>query len=260
VTRRRTVRVGIQLAPERANYAAIRQAASEAEALGVDAVFNWDHFFPLGKDRPDKHFECWTMLGAWAESTARAEIGPLVSCAAYRNADLVADMARTVDHISGGRLILGLGAGFREWEAKDYGYEFGSPGQRVRELGAALQRIERRLTVLNPPPTRKIPILVAADGAKSLRLVAQYADIWHTFADGEALSVKSRQIDDYCRQVGREPADIERAIFVGGDPWQAGPPLRERGVGMFTLVAHGPEFDLNELHRWLAWRDQENAH
>jgi alkanesulfonate monooxygenase SsuD/methylene tetrahydromethanopterin reductase-like flavin-dependent oxidoreductase (luciferase family) len=100
-------------------------------------------------------------------------------------------MARTVDHISGGRLILGLGTGFREWEAKEYGYTFGSPADRVRDLSDALQRIERRFAVLDPPPTRKVPVLVAADGPK-VRLVARHADIWHTFADGDALGAKSR--------------------------------------------------------------------
>jgi alkanesulfonate monooxygenase SsuD/methylene tetrahydromethanopterin reductase-like flavin-dependent oxidoreductase (luciferase family) len=140
-------------------------------------------------------------------------------------------MARTVDHISAGRLILGLGAGFREWEAREYGYQFGSPGQRVRELGDALQRIERRLAALNPPPTRKVPILVAADGPRALRLVAQHADIWHTFADGDALGKKSQQLDGYCHEVGRDPAGIERSCFVEGDPWIVGPPLRDHGAG-----------------------------
>jgi alkanesulfonate monooxygenase SsuD/methylene tetrahydromethanopterin reductase-like flavin-dependent oxidoreductase (luciferase family) len=183
----------------------------------------------------------------------------MVSCVAYRNADLLADMARTVDHISAGRLILGLGAGFREWEAKEYGYEFGTPAQRVRDLGDALQRIERRLAVLNPPPTRKLPILVAADGPKALRLVARHADIWHTFADGDALGEKSRQLDSYCRDLGRDPAEIDRSCFVAGDPRQAGPPLRGHGVSMFTVITHGPNYDLDELRRWLAWRDEQNA-
>jgi probable F420-dependent oxidoreductase len=259
VNERGKVRVAIQIAPERADYAAIRRAADEADRIGVDAIFNWDHFFPLGKDRDGKHFECWTMLGAWAESTGGAEIGALVSSVTYRNADLLADMARTVDHISGGRLILGIGAGFREWEAKEYGYQFGSPAQRVRELRDALQRLQQRLSVLNPPPTRKLPILVAADGQKVLRLVAQYADIWHTFADGDVLGEKSQQLDDYCREEGRDPSEIERSCFVEGDPWLVGPELRQHGVGLFTVITKGPVYDLNELRRWLIWRDEQNA-
>lgn len=253
------IRIAIQIPPARADYAALRRAAAEADALGADAVFNWDHFFPLGKDRSGAHFECWTVLGAWAESTRRAQIGALVSCVSYRNADLLADMARTVDHISGGRLILGLGAGFRQWEAHEYGFEFGSPAQRVRQLGEALQRIERRLTRLHPRPTRKVPILVAADGPKALRLVARYADIWHTFADGDVFSEKSRQLDGFCRELHRDPATVERSVFVEGDPWTVGTRLRERGAAMFTLMTHGPDFGMDELRRWLAWRDEHNA-
>jgi probable F420-dependent oxidoreductase len=249
------IRVAVQLAPERADWSRLRAAATEADGLGVDAIFNWDHFFPLGKERDDKHFECWTTLGAWAESTSHAEIGPLVSCVGYRNPDLLADMARTVDQISGGRLILGLGAGFREWEFTEYGYEFPGPAQRVREMAEALQRIERRLALLNPPPLRKIPILVAADGPKALRLVARHADIWHTFADGDELAAKSRELEGYCRELGRDPAEIERSAFVHGDPATLGPSLREHGVGLFTVIAYGPDYDLTELRDWLAWRD-----
>ncbi|MCD5314067.1 LLM class F420-dependent oxidoreductase [Kineosporia babensis] len=255
----RRLRVAVQVAPEHADYAAIRQAALAADELGADVVFNWDHFFPLGKVREGRHFECWTMLGAWAESTSRAEIGALVSCNSYRNPDLLADMARTVDHISGGRLILGLGAGFREWEYTQYGYEFGTPRERVQDLATALQRIEQRLAVLNPVPTRKVPILVAGGGPKTLRLVAQHADIWHTFAEGDDLGHKSQVLDQYCRELGREPDAIERSTFVKGDPWEVGPRYRDHGITLFTIFTSGPHFDLNELRRWIAWRDDQNG-
>ena len=253
------MRVAVQLAQQHADYPTIRRAAGAAEDLGADAVFNWDHFFPMGKVREGRHFESWTMLGAWAESTSRAEIGTLVSCVGYRNPDLLADMARTVDHLSDGRVILGLGAGFREWEYDRYGYEFGTPGQRVEAVAVALRRIRQRLATVNPAPTRPIPILVAAGGPKMLRLVAQHADIWHTLAKGDDIGDASRLLDRYCVELGRDPAEIERAAFADGDPWQTGPLLRDQGVSLFTVVAMGPDFDLDELERWIAWRDEQRG-
>lgn len=256
---RRRIRVGVQLAPQHVDYPTIRRAAAEAEELGADILFNWDHFFPLGKVGEGRHFECWTMLGAWAEATSRVEIGPLVSCNGYRNPDLLADMARTVDHISEGRLVLGIGAGFKEREYVEYGYEFGTPGSRVDDLARALPRIERRFARLDPQPTRKIPVLIGGGGEqKMLRLVARHADIWHSFADGKVLAHKTKVLEEHCIAVGRDPAEIERSVLVGGDPRTAGLEL-ELGVTLFVVRNPGPGFDFGELRDWLAWRDEQNA-
>jgi probable F420-dependent oxidoreductase len=259
----RPVRVGLQLQPQHATYQQIRDTAAEAERLGADVLFNWDHFYPLSGDPDGKHFECWTMLAAWAESTSRVEIGALVSCNSYRNPDLLADMARTVDHISEGRLILGIGSGWFERDYAEYGYEFGTAGRRLDDLAAALPRIESRLGQLNPPPTRKIPVLIGGAGEKkTLRLVARHADIWHTFGGPEVIERKVGILRQHCAEAGRDPADIEIAVGTedpDARPGELGAALRSLGVSLFTVNASGPDYNLSQLADWIAWRDTQNA-
>ena len=250
------IRIGLQLQPQHADYATIRRTVTEAEDLGVDIIFNWDHFYPLYGDPDGKHFECWTMLGAWAEQTSRVEIGALVTCNSYRNPDLLADMARTVDHISDGRLILGIGSGWFEKDYDEYGYEFGTAGSRLNDLAEALPRIEARWGKLNPPPTRKIPVLIGGGGEKkTLRMVAQHADIWHSFSDVEQLIHKSGVLERHCADIGRDPSEIERSVGTpSGDPAEVAPPLLEAGATLFTVALSGPDHDLGKLRRWLDWR------
>ena len=256
----RPVRIGLQIQPQHADYQSIRRTAAEAEELGVDILFNWDHFYPLTGEPEGKHFECWTMLAAWAEATSRVEIGALVTCNSYRNPELLADMARTVDHISDGRLILGIGAGWFEKDYQEYGYDFGTAGARLADLAQALPRIEARWAKLNPAPTRKVPVLIGGGGEKkTLRMVAQHADIWHSFGDAETVERKVGILRQHCADVGRDPAEIEVSAGAGGDPEEGGAAMLERGVTLFTVGAGGPDFDLSELRRWLAWRDAVNA-
>ncbi|GAB2750684.1 LLM class F420-dependent oxidoreductase [Amycolatopsis magusensis] len=259
-TPNRPIRVGVQIQPQHADYATIRRAASEAEDLGVDIAFNWDHFYPLYGEPDGKHYECWTMLGAWAESTSRVEIGALVTCNSYRNPELLADMARTVDNISDGRLILGIGSGWFERDYTEYGYEFGTAGGRLNDLGEALPRIEARLGKLNPQPVRKIPVLIGGGGEKkTLRLVAKHADIWHGFGDPETVERKVRILDQHCADVGRDPAEIERSVSVESEPSALGPQLLEHGVSLFTVGVTGPDYDFSLLRQWVEWRDKTNG-
>jgi probable F420-dependent oxidoreductase len=256
----RPVRIGLQIQPQHATYDRIRATVDAAERLGVDVLFTWDHFFPLTGDPDGLHYECWTTLAAWAEQTTRVEIGALVTATSYRNPDLLADMARTVDHVSGGRLVLGIGAGWFERDYAEYGYEFGTPGTRIAAMAQALPRIRARWAALNPPPLRDIPVLVGGGGEqKTLRVVAEHADVWHSFADPDALAHKSAVLARWCAEVGRDPAEIERSVSVrAAAPDDRADALLERGATLFVVPTSGPDHDVASLPGWLAWRDRAN--
>ncbi|MBG6239914.1 putative F420-dependent oxidoreductase [Mycetocola sp. CAN_C7] len=252
----RPVRIGVQIAPQHAMYPAIRDTVAELEELGVDILFNWDHFFPLSGDPDGLHFEAWTMLGAWAEQTSRVEFGTLVNCNSYRNANLQADMARTLDHISGGRFIFGTGAGWFERDYDEYGYEFGTPGSRIAALGEALPVITDRWSKLNPPPSRKIPVMIGGGGVKkTLRIVAEHADIWHSFSSPEILTEKLEILGQHGENVGRDVSEIEVSTELKGRDEATADRLLELGTTMFTLGISGPDHDLAAVRRWLSWRD-----
>ena len=255
-----SIRVAVQLHPQHAEYSEIRDAVVRSEEMGVDIVFNWDHFFPLYGEPQGRHFECWTMLGSWAELTERVEIGALVTCNSYRNPELLADMARTVDHASNGRLILGIGAGWFRKDYEEYGYEFGSPGHRLADLRQALPRIKERLSKLNPAPTRGIPILIGGGGErKTLRYTAEYADIWHGFGQPDLIRHKNQVLDDWCLQEGRSPEEIERSCGANPLKPETGDRYVEAGATLITLSFDGRTgWDLAPLKEWIAWRDLGN--
>ncbi|QXQ13831.1 LLM class F420-dependent oxidoreductase [Skermania piniformis] len=252
------VRIGVQIQPQHApNYGHIRDAVRRCEDAGVDVVFNWDHFYPLTGDSDGAHFECWTMLGAIAEQTERVELGALVTGGGYRNPDLLADMARTVDHISGGRLILGIGAGWFEKDYDAYGYEFGTAGSRLKLLGEYLPRIDERLAKLNPPPVRDIPLLIGGGGErKTLRLVAEYAQIWHSFGDLDTLRRKTGILAEHCAAVGSDPEQIERSTSWPGIPHAED--FVAAGVTLFTVGVSGPDYPLDTVADALRWRAERD--
>lgn len=208
-------KVGVHIRPQHTTIEALRSAWKGADALGVDSISIWDHFSPLTGDPGGAHFECWTLLSAMACDTRQAQFGAIVSAIAYRNPDLLADMARTVDHLSGGRLFLGLGAGNSERDHTDYGYGWRSPGQRLRELREGVTRIKARLPKLNPPPIGKLPILIAGGGERvTLRLVAEFADMCNTPGPPEVVRQKNQILDDWCARVGRAPSSVERTCNI----------------------------------------------
>ncbi len=260
------VRIAIQLHPQHADYDAIRAAVYQAEELGVDIVYNWDHFFPLYGEPDGKHFEAWTMLGAWAEQTSRIDIGCLVSCNSYRNPNLLADMARTVDHASGGRLIFGIGSGWFRRDYEEYGYEYGTPGSRLDDLARDLPVVKARWDELNPAPTRDIPVLVGGVGPrKTMRILAEHGDVWHAMfpPHPDALATPITALEKWCAEIGRDPHEIEWGL--GMEPDDRARVLEEHadtfyelGFTQFTIGATGPTYSFDAVADWLAWRDDKN--
>ncbi len=263
----RPIRIAAQLHPQHGTWQDLRAAAILAVDLGYDLLYTRDHFSPLSVVADGPHFECWSLLAAWAECTSRVELGPLVACNSYRNPNLHADIARTVDHISGGRVVMGLGAGWFRRDYERYGYEFGTFGSRIRALGRAVPEIVERLAGLNPPPMRRMPILIAGTGLTlTIPIVARHADAWHAFFPDSLAEVKpaAERLLAECRAIGRDPAEIEWS--VGLQPDDLDRFLNEDadayvalGFTQFTLGFGGPAWNVDAGRRWLDWRDRMNA-
>lgn len=207
-------------------YSEVRELAREAEATGFDSLWLYDHLlYRDGGNRPHGIWECWTMLSALAEATERAEIGTLVACAAFRNPAVLAKMVATLDEVSGGRLTLGLGAGWNQVEFAAFGVPF---DRRVTRFEEALRIIvpllrEGRVDfegVYHRAPDCEVlprgpraagpPILMASFGPRMLRLAARYADSWNGgyVADPGELTELRAALLDACVDVGRDPATI----------------------------------------------------
>jgi probable F420-dependent oxidoreductase len=254
------LRVGVQVQPQHADYDAMRRAWVEAEELGVDAVFTWDHFYPLSGDPDGKHFESLALQAAMAGATERAQIGALVMCNSYRNPQYLADALRTVDHISGGRLIVGLGAGWFERDYDEYGYEFGTAGDRLRALRRDLPLFKERLAKLNPQPLGPMPIMIGGGGEKvTLRIVAEHAQLWHGFGDIDTYRHKAEVLAGHCADVGRDPGDIEHVIGVPRDEIESrAEALVDAGVTFLTtgIGGDGTGYDLGPVRELLQFRDR----
>ncbi len=256
------VKVGVQLHPQRVSYDAYAQAVQEIEARGVDSIWNWDHFFPLYGEGNENHYEAWTLLTAIAMMTRRVEIGTLVNCNSYRNPTLLTHMANTLDHISMGRLILGIGAGWFEKDYDEFGYEFGTAGSRLRALEEALPVIKTRMRKEVPAPVRNpIPIMIGGGGEKvTLRITAQFADLWNGFGPPATWAHKSRVLDEWCEAVGRDPAEIERTVSISRE--QDVPDNLDAylaaGATHFILPMGVPA-DYHQIEALVAWRDQVNG-
>lgn len=213
-------------------YADIRGMAQAAEAAGFDSIWLFDHLLFRSPGSPTLGiWECWTLLTALAEATTRVELGTLVLCNPFRNPALLAKMAHTLDEVSGGRLILGLGAGWNWPEFEAFGFSY---AQRVDRFEEALQIVKPLLhtghvdfrgthyqapncEIVPPGPRRDgIPMLVGAFGPRMLRLAARHADLWNTAWVGQPHELAPRLSDlrAACADVGRDPATLPVTVGV----------------------------------------------
>ncbi len=232
----RTVRFGVQTPPQHVTYADLLQTWREADELGFDTAFVFDHFIPIYSDPNGPCFEGWTLLSALAAQTKQVKVGVLVTGNTYRYPAVLAKMAATVDHVSNGRLILGIGAGWFELEHTAYGIPFSTAGRRARQLGEAVQVMKLLFTqqksnfsgkyyqlkdaLFEPKSVQKPhpPILIGGMGPKVIQpIVARHADIWNFFVrDGDPQQAKEicSKFDEICRRVGRDPAQVEKSASV----------------------------------------------
>jgi F420-dependent oxidoreductase-like protein len=210
----------------------MKSLAIHVEQSGWDGLWLADHFMPNAKDVSTPWPEAWTTLSALAAVVPRIRMGTLVTGNTYRHPAVLAKMAATADHISGGRIVLGLGSGWQENEHEMYGIPFYTVSNRLKRLDEACQVIKALFSQesvdfdgefyqlknapLEPKPIQeKLPLLIGGGGEKvTLKIAAQYADEWNVWGTVDTLTKKMKILDQHCEDLGRNPADIQRSAVA----------------------------------------------
>jgi len=226
------MKFGAQLWSQSSDWPAFRDAALAAERAGWESVWTWDHLMAIQGPWQQPIFEGWLSLAAWAALTSRVRVGLMVGANTFRNPGLTAKLAATLDHISGGRAVLGLGGAWFEREHEAHGIDFGSGfGERLDRLDEAVMLIRRLLdgetiehhagrfytihdAVHAPRPIQPhLPILIGGSGPKkTLRIVARYGDGWNTAGTLDEVAPRLAILADHCAAVGRDPGAIEKTV------------------------------------------------
>lgn len=221
------------------SYTDVLELCQHAEATGWDGIWYADHFMPNAEDTSAPWPEAWTTLSAIGARTERVRIGTLVSGNTYRHPAVLAKMAATLDHITNGRVVLGLGSGWQENEHTQYGLPFYTVNERLRRLDEACQVIQMlynnaksdfdgefyqlQSASLEPKPVQQpLPLLIGGGGEKvTLKITARYANEWNVWGDPAVLRHKMAILDEHCAAIGRDPAEIQRSavalLFMSDD-------------------------------------------
>jgi F420-dependent oxidoreductase-like protein len=225
------VRIGAAFWVQRTDWSSLRAALETADAAGADDLWIDDHLLTDEGDASDGKLEGWTTLAAAAAVTTRARLGLLVSANTFRNPGLTAKLVTTLDHLSAGRAILGLGGGWFEEEHTAFGLDFGTGfGERLDRLAESVEVIRRLLdgerfshdgrfhqlrdALAAPRPVQPhLPILIGGSGPqKTLRIVARHADLWNAYGSPASLAASDAILRERCAEVGRDVDEIERTV------------------------------------------------
>lgn len=275
------VRIGVLIWNQYTDWPALREAGAAADRLGYDTLWTWDHLYPIQGSPEGPFLEGYMLLAGWSGVTESAELGLMVGANTFRNPALVVKMVTTLDHLSAGRAILGIGAAWFETEHTAFGMDFGSGfGERIDRLDEAAElmrgmlhepsatargRFYQALDVRNdPPPLRRhLPILVGGAGErKTLRTVARFADMWNVaLVTPEEAAHKDAVLRRWCHEVERDSHEIERTLSLGPviirdraeDARQAEKAFRERNPGTTREVLVGtPEQVADHARQYVA--------
>ncbi|HSL34567.1 MAG TPA: LLM class flavin-dependent oxidoreductase [Candidatus Limnocylindrales bacterium] len=226
------VRLGVNLWSQASDWPTFLEAARRAETLGYDHLWTWDHVYAIFGDPYQPVFEGYTALAALAQATHRIRLGLFVAANTFRNPGVAVKALTTIDHVSGGRAIMGMGGAWFEKEHSAFGIDFGDGfGQRLDWLAEAVSATRTLLDGgevtsepggryafdalrISPPPIQgHVPIMIGGGGEKkTLRIVAEYADMWNVFGTPESVARKAEILDRHCAEVGRDPTEIERTL------------------------------------------------
>lgn len=230
------IKVGVLPWGQNIDWPSLRDIGRRADELGYDSLWTWDHLYPIQGDWRRPIFEGYMILAGWAAVTSKVTLGLMVGANTFRNPALTVKLATTLDHMSNGRAILGIGGAWFEREHEAYGLEFGSGfGERLDWMDEAVElmhdmlggkyqgtargpRYKAKNVRNDPPPIQKrLPILIGGDGEKkTLHTVAKYADAWNTGGDIDFVRHKDEVLRQWCERVGRDHTEIERTLGLGG--------------------------------------------